>query len=320
MALRPRDFESRASTVPPLRPDEWQMLPPRWHGGRNGVQQPLMAESKGDGGRQGQRAVERARPPVRLRAAADRRHRGGVHAPRPGRLRPRLRRRGAPRRGGRGRDGRPAEARADAVRARVRHDRLRRHPGRGDRPASDPPVRRPPGPRRTTCASARRARTRSRCSRTRRSPPATATARSSRCSSTSPAASSCSGCTSTSPCPTPEACLAVMEGVLIELPVLLALSANSPFWRGEHTGLASSRAMIFSAFPRSGLPPRFADYQRLRRGGRVHGGDGSDRRLHPPVVGRAPAPALRHPRAAGDGLPDAGRGRDRARRLRRSAW
>jgi carboxylate-amine ligase len=61
--------------------------------------------------------------------------------------------------------------------------------------------------------------------------------------------------------PTPEACLAVMEGVLIELPVLLALSANSPFWRGEHTGLASSRAMIFSAFPRSGLPPRFDDYR-----------------------------------------------------------
>src|SRR5688572_13149827 len=28
--------------------------------------------------------------------------------------------------------------------------------------------------------------------------------------------------------PSPEACLAVMEGVLIELPVLLALSANSP--------------------------------------------------------------------------------------------
>jgi carboxylate-amine ligase len=60
--------------------------------------------------------------------------------------------------------------------------------------------------------------------------------------------------------PSPEACLAVMEGVLIELPVLLALSANSPFWRGEYTGLASSRAMIFSAFPRSGLPPRFNDY------------------------------------------------------------
>jgi glutamate---cysteine ligase / carboxylate-amine ligase len=61
--------------------------------------------------------------------------------------------------------------------------------------------------------------------------------------------------------PTPEACLAVMEGVLIELPVLLALSTNSPFWRGERTGLASTRAMIFAAFPRSGLPPRFESYQ-----------------------------------------------------------
>ena len=61
--------------------------------------------------------------------------------------------------------------------------------------------------------------------------------------------------------PTPEACLAVMEGVLIELPVLLALSANSPFWRAERTGLASTRAMIFAAFPRSGLPPRFESYE-----------------------------------------------------------
>jgi glutamate---cysteine ligase / carboxylate-amine ligase len=60
--------------------------------------------------------------------------------------------------------------------------------------------------------------------------------------------------------PSPEACLAVMEGVLIELPVLLALSANSPFWRGDQTGLASTRAMVFSSFPRSGLPPRFHDY------------------------------------------------------------
>ena len=61
--------------------------------------------------------------------------------------------------------------------------------------------------------------------------------------------------------PSPDACLAVMEGVLIELPVLLALSANSPFWRGEQTGLQSTRSMIFASFPRSGLPPRFDDYQ-----------------------------------------------------------
>jgi glutamate---cysteine ligase / carboxylate-amine ligase len=60
--------------------------------------------------------------------------------------------------------------------------------------------------------------------------------------------------------PSREACLAVMEGVLIELPVLLALSANSPFWRGERTGLSSTRSMIFASFPRSGLPPRFENY------------------------------------------------------------
>ena len=60
--------------------------------------------------------------------------------------------------------------------------------------------------------------------------------------------------------PTPEAALGVMEGVLTELPVLLALSSNSPFWRGEASGLASTRSAIFASFPRSGLPPQFADY------------------------------------------------------------
>src|SRR5439155_18799108 len=41
---------------------------------------------------------------------------------------------------------------------------------------------------------------------------------------------------------------------------LLALTASSPFWRGEPTGLSSSRQMVFAAFPRSGPPPRFRDY------------------------------------------------------------
>jgi carboxylate-amine ligase len=60
--------------------------------------------------------------------------------------------------------------------------------------------------------------------------------------------------------PDPETCLKVMEGVLIELPVLLALSANSPFWRGGLTGLASTRTAVFASFPRSGLPPKFDSY------------------------------------------------------------
>jgi carboxylate-amine ligase len=52
----------------------------------------------------------------------------------------------------------------------------------------------------------------------------------------------------------------VVNGLLPQLAPLLALSSSSPFWRGEPTGLASSRQMVFSAFPRSGPPPRFRDY------------------------------------------------------------
>jgi glutamate---cysteine ligase / carboxylate-amine ligase len=50
------------------------------------------------------------------------------------------------------------------------------------------------------------------------------------------------------------------------LPELLALSANSPYWQGRDTGLASTRSQIFDTMPRSGLPPRlesFADFEQL---------------------------------------------------------
>jgi len=58
----------------------------------------------------------------------------------------------------------------------------------------------------------------------------------------------------------PDKAIRVVSGLLPQLAALLALSASSPFWRGEPTGLASSRQMIFAAFPRSGPPPRFRDY------------------------------------------------------------
>jgi glutamate---cysteine ligase / carboxylate-amine ligase len=58
----------------------------------------------------------------------------------------------------------------------------------------------------------------------------------------------------------PEKAIKVTSALLVHLPELLALSASSPFWRGEATGLASSRQMVFAAFPRSGPPPRFRDY------------------------------------------------------------
>jgi glutamate---cysteine ligase / carboxylate-amine ligase len=58
----------------------------------------------------------------------------------------------------------------------------------------------------------------------------------------------------------PEKAIQVVNGLLPHMAPLLALSASSPFWRGEPTGLASSRQMVFAAFPRSGPPPRFRDY------------------------------------------------------------
>jgi carboxylate-amine ligase len=58
----------------------------------------------------------------------------------------------------------------------------------------------------------------------------------------------------------PDKAIQVVNGLLPHLASLLALSASSPFWRGEPTGLASSRQIVFSAFPRSGPPPRFRDY------------------------------------------------------------
>jgi carboxylate-amine ligase len=44
------------------------------------------------------------------------------------------------------------------------------------------------------------------------------------------------------------------------LPLLLALSANSPFWQGRDTGLASARTPLFQAFPRTGIPRAFDSY------------------------------------------------------------
>lgn len=58
----------------------------------------------------------------------------------------------------------------------------------------------------------------------------------------------------------PDKAIKIMNGLLPQLAPLLALSASSPFWRGEPTGLMSSRQMVFASFPRSGPPPRFRDY------------------------------------------------------------
>jgi glutamate---cysteine ligase / carboxylate-amine ligase len=60
--------------------------------------------------------------------------------------------------------------------------------------------------------------------------------------------------------PGPEECLTTLETILPWMPLVLALSANSPYLAGRLTGLASNRAEILAQLPRSGAPPVFASY------------------------------------------------------------
>ena len=63
----------------------------------------------------------------------------------------------------------------------------------------------------------------------------------------------------------PEECMGRLEAVLPWLPVLLALSANSPYTAGAETGLASTRAELLALLPRSGAPPAFDGYEAWSR-------------------------------------------------------
>ncbi|RXS97009.1 carboxylate-amine ligase [Silvibacterium dinghuense] len=57
-----------------------------------------------------------------------------------------------------------------------------------------------------------------------------------------------------------EAAIRVMNSMRYFLPHILALSTNSPFWRGDKTGLKSYRAKVFDKFPRTNIPDSFASY------------------------------------------------------------
>ena len=61
--------------------------------------------------------------------------------------------------------------------------------------------------------------------------------------------------------PDAESAIHAANRLRIEIPLLLALSVNSPFWQGRDTGLASARTPLFQAFPRVGVPRAFATYE-----------------------------------------------------------
>src|SRR5438034_2398711 len=51
-----------------------------------------------------------------------------------------------------------------------------------------------------------------------------------------------------------------MNVVRYLMPHLLALSTSSPFWMGRNTGLKSYRSVIWSNFPRTGIPPELSSF------------------------------------------------------------
>ncbi|MDP9476372.1 MAG: glutamate--cysteine ligase [Actinomycetota bacterium] len=65
--------------------------------------------------------------------------------------------------------------------------------------------------------------------------------------------------------PDGDAAIRAVNALARRVPLLVALSANSPFWRGSETKLASTRLKIFEMFPRSGLPPVFRRWEDFER-------------------------------------------------------
>jgi glutamate---cysteine ligase / carboxylate-amine ligase len=59
----------------------------------------------------------------------------------------------------------------------------------------------------------------------------------------------------------PNKAIYIADGIRKHLPLLLALSANSPLWRGKVTGMMSARTPVFRAFPRVGIPPHYGSWE-----------------------------------------------------------
>jgi carboxylate-amine ligase len=65
--------------------------------------------------------------------------------------------------------------------------------------------------------------------------------------------------------PDPETAVAVANAMRHHLPLLAALTANSPFRDGADTGMASARTSVVRSYPRFELPRAFRDYEDFLR-------------------------------------------------------
>lgn len=61
--------------------------------------------------------------------------------------------------------------------------------------------------------------------------------------------------------PDPETAIRVANALRHRLPLLQALTANSPFREGEDSGLDSARAAVVASYPRFEMPREFRDYE-----------------------------------------------------------
>lgn len=59
----------------------------------------------------------------------------------------------------------------------------------------------------------------------------------------------------------PSLLVPVMNAAREYIPLILALSGNSPFWQGAASGLHSYRSRVFEKLPRTGVPDRYQDLE-----------------------------------------------------------
>jgi carboxylate-amine ligase len=65
--------------------------------------------------------------------------------------------------------------------------------------------------------------------------------------------------------PDAETAIRVCNGLRTHLPLLAGLAANSPFWFGADSGMASARAALVRAYPGRGVPRAFRDFADYER-------------------------------------------------------
>ncbi len=63
----------------------------------------------------------------------------------------------------------------------------------------------------------------------------------------------------------PEKAIRIVNALTFYIPHFLALSASSPYWKGQDTGLASCRTKVFEGLPTAGLPYQLSGWDQFEQ-------------------------------------------------------